>query len=133
VYRVNRLQLKDGLLYTSVSLHHEGKCVVVDNVIIDTGAFHTIIAPDFLEKLDVAFSDEDELVKASGYGGTISYSVRKNIDSIECEDIKISNMKLDFGEIDPNERVNGLIGLDFLRKAEVILDLVDLVMYKKNT
>jgi len=130
---VNRLQLKDGLLYTSVSLHHEGKCVVVDNVIIDTGAFHTIIAPDFLEKLDVAFSDEDELVKASGYGGTISYSVRKNIDSIECEDIKISNMKLDFGEIDPNERVNGLIGLDFLRKAEVILDLVDLVMYKKNT
>lgn len=130
---MNRLQLKDGLLYTSVSLHHEGKCVVVDNVIIDTGAFHTIIAPDFLEKLDVAFSDEDELVKASGYGGTISYSVRKNIDSIECEDIKISNMKLDFGEIDPNERVNGLIGLDFLRKAEVILDLVDLVMYKKNT
>jgi predicted aspartyl protease len=133
VYEVNRLQLKDGLLYTSVSLHHEGKCIVVDNVIIDTGAFHTIIAPYFLEKLEVAFSDEDELVKASGYGGTISYSVRKSIDSIECEDIKINNMRLDFGEIDPNERVNGLIGLDFLRKAEVILDLVDLVMFKKST
>lgn len=130
---MNRLQLKDGLLYTSINLRHEDKCILVDNVIIDTGAFHTIIAPDFLEKLDVAFSDEDELVKASGYGGTVSYSVRKKIESIECEDLKINDIKIDFGEIDPNERVNGLIGLDFLRKAGVILDLVDLVMYRKST
>lgn len=130
---MNRLQLKDGLLYTSINLRHEDKCIVVDNVIIDTGAFHTIIASDFLEKLDVAFSDEDELVKALGYGGTVSYSVRKKIDSIECEDLKINDIKIYFGEIDPNERVNGLIGLDFLRKAGVILDLVDLVMYRKST
>jgi predicted aspartyl protease len=133
VYRVNRLQLKDELLYTSITLRHEGKYIVVDDVIIDTGAFHTIIAPNYLEDLDVAFSDEDELVKASGYGGTVSYSVRKKMDSIECEDIRINDIKIDFGEIDPNERVNGLIGLDFLRKAGVMLDLVDLVMYKKST
>ena len=130
---MNRLQLKDGLLYTSITLWHEGKYIVVDDVIIDTGAFHTIIAPNYLEKLDVAFSDEDELVKASGYGGTVSYSVRKKMDSIECEDVRINDIKIDFGEIDPNERVNGLIGLDFLRKAGVMLDLVDLVMYKKST
>ena len=130
---MNKLQLKDGLLYATVNLRHEEKCIVVDNVIIDTGAFHTIIAPNFLEKLDVAFSEEDELVKASGYGGTVSYSLRKKIDSIECEGIKINDIKIDFGEIDPNERVNGLIGLDFLRKAGIILDLVDLVMYRKTT
>lgn len=127
-----RLQLKDGLLYTTINLRHEEKCILVEDVIIDTGAFHTIIAPVYLEKLDVAFSDEDELVKASGYGGTVSYAVRKSIDLIECENIKINDMKIDFGEIDPNERVNGLIGLDFLRKAGVILDLVDLVMYIKS-
>ena len=54
------------------------------------------------------------------------------MDSIECKDIRINDIKIDFGEIDPNERVNGLIGLDFLRKAGVMLDLVDLVMYKKS-
>lgn len=47
----------------------------------------------------------------------------------ECGDIVVNNIKLDFGEIDPNERVNGLIGLDYLRCAGVILDLVDLIMY----
>lgn len=129
---MHKLVLKKGLLYTSITLRHDGKSVIVDDVIIDTGAFHTIIAADYLESMDVGFSDDDELVKASGYGGTVCYSVRKKIDSIECGDIIVNNIKLDFGEIDPNERVNGLIGLDYLRAAGVILDLVDLVMYIKG-
>ena len=63
----------------------------------------------------------------------IELLLRKKIDSIDCEGIKINDIKIDFGEIDPNERVNGLIGLDFLRKAGVILDLVYVVMYRKST
>ncbi len=129
---MNNLQFKDGLLYTSIILKHGDKSVLVDDVIIDTGAFHTIIATDYLEKMDVAFSEDDELVKASGYGGTVCYSVRKMIDYIECGELNVKNIKLDFGEIDPNERVNGLIGLDFLIKSGVVIDLVDLVMYKKS-
>lgn len=129
---MHKLVLKNGLLYTSVTLKHEEKSVIVNDVIVDKGAFHTIIAADYLESMDVGFSDEDELVKASGYGGTVCYSVRKKIDSIECGDIVVNNIKLDFGEIDPNERVNGLIGLDYLRSAGVILDLVDLVIYIKE-
>ncbi|WP_244834435.1 hypothetical protein [Clostridium sp. BJN0001] len=68
---MNNLQFKDGLLYTSIILKHGDKSVLVENVIIDNGAFHTIIATDYLEKMDVEFSDDDELVKASGYGGTV--------------------------------------------------------------
>lgn len=132
VYRMHKLVLKNGLLYTSVALRHEGKSVIVKDVIVDTGAFHTIIAADYLEAMDVGFSDDDELVKASGYGGTVCYSVRKKIDLIECGNISVKDIKLDFGEIDPNERVNGLIGLDYLRAAGIILDLVDLMMYIKD-
>ena len=45
--------------------------------------------------------------------------------------ITLKDFKIDFGEIDPNERVNGLLGLDFLKEAKIILDLADLVMYTK--
>jgi hypothetical protein len=128
---MQKLNLKDGLLYTSINLVHEGQEIIINDVIIDTGAFHTIIAPEFLDELDAGFSEDDRLVKASGYGGTICYSVRKRIDKIFCGDIVLDNIKLDFGDIDPNERVNGLLGLDFLRAAGVIIDLVDLNMYKK--
>lgn len=59
-------------------------------------------------------------------------SVRKKIEKVTIRDISLTNMKIDFGEIDPYERVNGLVGLDFLRSAGVIIDLVDLTMYKKE-
>lgn len=63
-----------------------------------------------MDELDVGFSEDDKLIKASGYGGTVCYSVRKKIDNLLCGDIKLENIKLDFGDIDPNERVSGLLG-----------------------
>jgi hypothetical protein len=126
------LHYKNGLLYASVILREGDKSIIINDVIVNTGAYHTIILADYLEDLDVAFTEDDELVKSSGYGGLQMSSVRKRIDKLTIGDISLTNMKVDFGEIDPCERVNGLIGLDFLRSAEVIIDLVDLTMYKKN-
>ncbi|WP_257788293.1 retropepsin-like aspartic protease [Clostridium beijerinckii] len=99
---------------------------------LDTGAFYTIITTDFLDDMGVEFSNEDKIIEASGYGGASSYAVRKRIDLIDCNGIKLDNFKVDFGEIDPNEKINGLLGLDFLREAGIIIDLVDLVMYTND-
>lgn len=126
------LHYKDGLLYASIILQESDKSVIIDDVIVDTGAYHTIILTDYLEDLDVAFTEDDELVKSSGYGGLQMSSVRKKIEKVTIGDISLTNMKIDFGEIDTYERVNGLVGLDFLMSAGVIIDLVDLTMYKKN-
>ncbi|WP_341456899.1 retropepsin-like aspartic protease [Clostridium chromiireducens] len=127
----SKLNIKNGLLYTSIKLTHEGSYVIIDNVIIDTGAFHTIITTDFLDELGAKFSNDDKLIEASGYGGASSYAVRKKIDSISCDSVALKDFKIDFGEIDPNERINGLLGLDFLKEAKIILDLEELVMYTK--
>ncbi|MCT4595653.1 MAG: retropepsin-like domain-containing protein [Anaeromicrobium sp.] len=126
-----KLSLKEGLLYASVKLFHQGNSIEVKDMIVDTGASHTIIIPDYLEEMDTELSDEDTIVKASGYGGKVCYSVRKRIDKVECGDILVENMKIDFGEIDPKERVNGLLGLDFLKNTGIIIDLVELEMYRK--
>lgn len=125
------IHCKNGLLYASIVLFHNNKSINVQDVIIDTGACHTIILTDYLESLDIEFDDTDELVKTSGYGGIQYSSVRKKIDKLVIGDIILENTKVDFGEIDPSEKVNGLIGLDFLRTAGVTIDLVDLKIYKK--
>ena len=126
-----QIQLKNGLLYTSIEITHEGKSIIINDVIIDTGAFHTIISPDYLDELQAEFTDDDVLIEAYGYGGASSYAVRKRIDTISCEYIKLSDFKIDFGQIDPDEKVNGLLGLDFFRQAGIVLDIDDLIMYKK--
>lgn len=129
---MNELQFKKGLLYTSIELKYQEKSIIIKDVIVDTGASHTIIATEFLEKMEIPFMDNDELVKATGYGGTVCYSIRKKIDKISCGSLTINDFKLDFGVVDPTYRVNGLIGLDFLIGVGSIIDLVDLKIYKKQ-
>lgn len=48
------LRYKNGLSYASIVLYNADKSVTIDDVIIDTGAFHSIILTDYLESLDVA-------------------------------------------------------------------------------
>lgn len=128
---MNKLEYKKGLLYTSIELKYKEKSIIIDDVIIDTGASHTIIATEYLEEMDIPLLDDDELVKATGYGGMVCYSIRKKLDEIRCGSLVLKDIKLDFGVIDPNDRINALIGLDFLIGAKTIIDLVDLTIYDK--
>lgn len=126
---MQKLCFKDGLLYVSLLLSQGDKEITVDNVIVDTGASHTIILSDYLLDLDVELSDTDELVKSAGYGGVVFSAVRKKINRIELGGLALSNMKIDFGVIDPYDRVNGLLGLDFLKASNAVIDLDNMVMF----
>lgn len=76
---MNKLECRNGLLYTSIELQQGGRKTIVDNVIVDTGASETIILTDYLEELDVPLTDDDELVKSSGYGGMVFSAIRKKL------------------------------------------------------
>ncbi|HBF7477441.1 TPA: aspartyl protease family protein [Clostridioides difficile] len=128
---MKNFKYKNGLLYTDIEILIENKNILVKDIIIDTGASHTIISSSYLEESDIGFNDDDTIVKASGYGGIVQYSVRKLVNKVACGDITLENIKLDFGEIDPEEKVNGLLGLDFLINANLIIDLVDNLLIKK--
>ncbi|EQF27296.1 MULTISPECIES: retropepsin-like aspartic protease [Clostridioides] len=128
---MKNFKYKNGLLYTDIEILIENKSILVKDMIIDTGASHTIISSSYLEESDIGFNDDDTIVKASGYGGTVQYSVRKLVNKVACGDITLENIKLDFGEIDPEEKVNGLLGLDFLINANLIIDLVDNLLIQK--
>lgn len=129
---MNKLQYKNGLLYTSIEFKFKEKSVFIEDVIIDTGASHTIIATEYLEEIDAPLLDADELVKTTGYGGVVYYSIRKKLDEIKCGNLVLKDIKLDFGVIDPKNRVNGLIGLDFLIGVGTVIDPVDLTMYERK-
>lgn len=46
-------------------------------------------------------------------------NIGKRIDNISYEDIMLNDFKIDFSEIDLDEKVNGLLGLDFLGKLKL--------------
>lgn len=126
-----QLKFKNGLLYADITLVHENKNIYIHDVVIDTGASHTVILPDFLYENDIGFDNGDELVVMSGIGGAEASAVKKRIDAISIGDILLKDIMIDFGVIDPKDRINGLIGLNFLKTAKVIIDLDEMTICKK--
>lgn len=100
------LKFKNGLLYADITIVHEDKTIWINDVIIDTGASHSIILPDFLYGNDIGFDDNDELVVMSGIGGAEASAVRKKIDIISIGNISVEDIVIDFGVVDPKDRID---------------------------
>ncbi|MGL5327708.1 MAG: hypothetical protein ACRDD7_00475, partial [Peptostreptococcaceae bacterium] len=57
-----------------------------------------------------------------GIGGE-HYAYRKKIDKISMCDYILENLEIDFGMIDEDGSINGLLGLDVLLKLGLKIDL----------
>ena len=117
-----KIKYKNGLLFIDLEINHNGKSALVKDVVIDTGASHTIISPDAVGELDVSASPNDKFITMYGIGGE-HYAYRKNIDSISICNRAINNIEIDFGIIDEYGTINGLIGLDLLIGLGISIDL----------
>lgn len=123
-----KIDYVDGLLQTSLTLIYKGQTLIVEKLVIDTGASHTLLSADAVADIGVFFENGDELITAFGIGGEES-CFRKTFASIQLGSLHIENYKLDVGSLHEKLAINGLLGLDLLMKANIVLDLADLVMY----
>lgn len=123
-----KINLVDGLLQTSITINYKGEALTIDKLVIDTGASHTLLSADAVADVGVYFENGDEIVSAFGIGGEES-CFRKSFDSVMLGDFQIENFKLDVGALHEKLEINGLLGLDLLMTANIVLDLSELVMY----
>jgi predicted aspartyl protease len=124
-----KLELIDYLLQTSMTVKYNGVSMQIDNLIVDTGAAHSLLSSDIVSEIGVKFQDGDRLVRSLGIGGD-EYSFRKRIDQIQLGNLVLSDISIDFGVFHEDlDHINGLIGLDILKSGEMIIDLQHMKMY----
>jgi predicted aspartyl protease len=116
-----KLKLVNHLLEVEMTISYKGKTKTIDRLVVDTGAAHTLISSDIVEELGIYFENGDSLVSAYGIGGE-EYSFRKPVDYVKLGNHEITNIKLDFGNLE-DWGINGLIGLDILMTGKFIIDL----------
>lgn len=112
-------ELQSGLLVAPIEILYNECQLMVEDVVIDTGAVRSILHVDAVEPLDINPSPTDQISRMYGVGGE-EFSFRKRIDGIRFVDTQVSDIMLDFGRIDG---INGLIGLDILRSGGFVVDL----------
>ena len=124
------IEFREGLLFTSIQITYNGVSKVIDNMVIDTGCARTLIVSEVVEEINIRVEPDDELIVCQGIGGT-EVSFVKHIDLIKLENIEFKNKDIDFSNID-YEGINGLVGLDLLIEAGIIIDLDKLKMHPRN-
>ena len=120
-----KIRYDKGLLFIDIKISYLGKSKLIKNVVIDTGASHTIISPDVVSSMGISVSPLDKFITMYGIGGE-HYAYRKKVDSISVCKVDLNDIEIDFGVIDEDGNINGLIGLDILLKLGVSIDLKNL-------
>lgn len=125
-----KLIFQNGLLFTTLKITYRGNTKTIDRVVIDTGATHSIISTDEVKELGIEIEKDDRVVTSMGVGGGNQFAFQKQISKVEFKAFRLKNVNVDFGMIDPEGTIKGLLGLDLLMAAGVGLDLKNMVMYE---
>lgn len=123
------IDCRDGLLFTTLKLTYQGKIGIINNVVIDTGASHSILSPDSVQELGLEYDDKDQIVTCFGLGGR-QYAFVKKVERVEFGPFRVNDCNIDFCVIDRTERVNGLLGLDLHSGVGAVIDLKNMLLYE---
>lgn len=97
-------------------------------IVIDTGAAETILSPDVVEEIGIFAELDDNIHSFYGVGGSLHNFFPKQVDSVHLGPVNFNKVKLDFGVIDPQGYINGLLGLDILMMLNAVIDLKKLTL-----
>lgn len=122
------IEFRDGLLFTSIEIAYNDHYKILDNIVIDTGAASSIISPDAVDDIGLYAELGDRIIEYYGVGGSVHKSFVKLINAIKIGSCSINNIEMDFGMIDVNGEINGLLGLDLLIEVGAIIDLKKLML-----
>ncbi|MDR6715513.1 retropepsin-like aspartic protease [Paenibacillus sp. 2003] len=115
------IEYRDGLLFTEITVHFNKQKKVISNIVIDTGASHSLIPQDEVDEIGIQVSRDDEIITSYGIGGK-EHSFSKRIEEIQVGDFILKDVYIDFTSF-KYHNINGLLGLDILTEGEFAIDL----------
>lgn len=118
------IKVRDGLPQVSMSIHHAGRRLDLDNVLLDTGSASTIFSADRLLDIDLRCERTDILNRIRGVGGT-EFVFSKTIDELSLGDLKVADFEIEVGAMDYgfSFELEGILGMDFLERIGAVIDL----------
>ncbi|MET3846486.1 MULTISPECIES: retropepsin-like aspartic protease [unclassified Paenibacillus] len=116
-----KIEYRDGLLFTEVTVHFNGQKKTINNIVIDTGASHSLISQDEVDDIGIRVTLEDDIITSYGIGGK-EHAFTKKIEAIQVGEYTLRNIQLDFTSF-RYHTINGLLGLDILINGKFNIDL----------
>lgn len=113
----------DGLPFVSAALTVENQQLQFNNVLIDTGAASSVFCTDKLFEFGLGLQPTDIVLEMAGIGGS-ERVFQRTVNSIQFGEILVNNPTVQFGEMDYGFDIDGIIGVDILVAAPVLIDFL---------
>ena len=126
-----KIELKYGLPFCSIDIKHKGKILTLDNILIDTGSGGTILKMEEVEKINITIDVTDSIESIQGVGGS-EFVYKKVIDKVSLGDFSVNDFKVEIGVMDYGFDINGIIGVNFLKEINAVIDLKEMIIKGQN-
>ncbi|WP_145320164.1 retropepsin-like aspartic protease [Paenibacillus xylanexedens] len=122
-----KIEYREGLLFTELTILFNGNRKRINNIVIDTGASHTLISQDEVDDIGILVGVEDEIITSYGIGGK-EHAFSKRVEGIQVGDFVLKDIPIDFTSF-KYHNINGLLGLDILIEGKFNVDLEKFKLY----
>lgn len=115
-----RLDTTHGIILCKVKLANN-KRYIIAKLAVDTGASFTMISIETALAIAIDPSKSTRHIEITTANGVVFAPIIK-VQSFKCFGIEVKNMDVVCHNLPPESPVEGLLGLNFLKTAKVILD-----------
>ena len=117
-----KIRLRHGLPFVSATLHYRSQRVTLKNILLDTGSAGSIFPTDKVFPVGLTYEPEDMVHRIRGVGGS-EFVFTKQIDRLKVGELSVVLFEIEIGAMDYGFDIDGIIGMDFLRKVGAVLNL----------
>ncbi|MDC3413175.1 retropepsin-like domain-containing protein [Aquibacillus sp. 3ASR75-11] len=122
-----KIQMHGGLPLVSISLVYKGNTILLEHVLLDTGCSTTIFDTDEVEEVGLTIDRKNGRPKRMyGVGGESELCYEQTVYDLEIDHYKMDSFQLQLGITKETYGFNGILGVDFMTKSNLIIDFKDM-------
>lgn len=122
------MNIRYGLPFVELEVTFREKKLKLNNVLLDTGSAGTIFNANVVEEIGVVPEKNDIVDTIRGVGG-VEYVYVKNFDLLQFGEISQNNFEVEIGNMDYGIEIDGILGFDFIRSANLVIDTNKMLVY----
>lgn len=126
-----KIRLENGLPFIEATIEQNGATLALKKVLLDTGSAGCIFSADRLLEIGLAYEPSDKVHRIRGVGGA-EFVFIKTIDRLSPGEIRVDDFQIEAGAMDYGFEIDGILGMDFLKRVGAIIDLANLEIVSKT-